>query len=209
MSISLVLTPKASELNDETLKSKICNFTDAKQYLNKLYSLSSAKKIKFIYLLGTDKVDVKKLNNSFVVYQGHHGDFGAEFANVILPGSTFTEKNSTFINTEGKIQNTYKACNPPGFAKEDWKIIAVLGKKLSNNFNYYNINDVRKRLIKENSKIFKNKNNYINNLYFNFGKKGKILNQGFTVAINDFYLTDPISKSSKIMNNCSREFKEK
>ena len=42
--------------------------------------------------------------------------------------STFTEKNSTFINTEGKIQNTYKACNPPGFAKEDWKIIAVLGK---------------------------------------------------------------------------------
>tara|TARA_B100000029_G_scaffold172761_1_gene169116 strand:- start:314 stop:2368 length:2055 start_codon:yes stop_codon:yes gene_type:complete len=177
--------------------------------LSKLYSLSSSKKIKVIYLLGTDKVDVKRLRNSFIIYQGHHGDFGADFADVILPGSTFTEKNATFINTEGRIQNTFKACNPPGFAKEDWKILAAIGKKISKHFNYFDLSDVRKRLIKENSKVFINKDNYIENIYLNFGKKGKISNEGFTNVIDDFYLTDPISKSSKVMNNCSKEFKDK
>ena len=184
-------------------------FSKKKFNLDKLYKLSLSKKIKVIYLLGTDKIDVKKLTNSFVIYQGHHGDFGAEYADVILPGSAFTEKNATFINTEGKIQTTYKACNPPGFAKEDWKIIATICKKLSKNYNYYDINDVRKRLIEENPRVFKNKNDYIDNFFLNFGKKGKIIKKGFTNVINDFYLTDPITKSSKVMNNCSREFKEK
>ena len=82
---------------------------------------------------------------SFVIYQGHHGDFGAEHSDVVLPGSTYSEKNATYVNTEGKVQTTFKACNPPGLAKEDWKIIVSIGKKLKKKFEYYSVDDVRKR----------------------------------------------------------------
>ena len=122
--------------------------------LDKLYSLSNQNKLELIYLLGVDQIDVKKLTNSFIIYQGHHGDFGAEYSDVVLPGSTYSEKNATYVNTEGRVQTTFKACNPPGLAKEDWKIIVSIGKKLGKKFNYYNIEDVRKKLIKENSIFF-------------------------------------------------------
>ena len=61
--------------------------------LDSLYTLSKKKQLDLVYLLGVDKVDVKKLANSFVIYQGHHGDFGAEYSDIVLPGSTFSEKN--------------------------------------------------------------------------------------------------------------------
>ena len=177
--------------------------------LNKLYSLSNKKKINLVYLLATDEVDVKKLSNSFVIYQGHHGNFGAEHSDVVLPGSTFTEKNSTFINTEGKVQLAYKACNPPGLAKEDWKIIVSLGKKLNKKFDYYDIYDVRKRLIKENPKIFSSSEKIIENKFLKFGKKGKFLINKFDLPINNFYQTDAITKSSKVMERCSKELNNK
>ena len=37
---------------------------------------------------------------------GHHGDHGAYLADVILPGAAYTEKNATYINTEGRAQQT-------------------------------------------------------------------------------------------------------
>ena len=139
------------------------------------------------------------------MYQGTHGNFGAEDADVILPGSAYTEKNATYVNTEGRVQATFKACNPPGLAKEDWKIIVAIGKKLKKEFNYYDIYDVRKRLIKENSRIFSSPKEHINNEFVKFGNKGKISNDKFVLPINDFYLTDVITKSSKVMKKCSKE----
>ena len=47
-------------------------------------------------------------------------------ADVILPGTTYTEQDGYYINLEGKIQKAYKASYPPGDAKEDWKIINEL-----------------------------------------------------------------------------------
>jgi len=175
--------------------------------LDKLYSLSNQNKLELIYLLGVDQIDVKKLTNSFVIYQGHHGDFGAEHSDVVLPGSTYSEKNATYVNTEGKVQTTFKACNPPGLAKEDWKIIVSIGKKLKKKFEYYNVNDVRKRLIKENINFSSSQKENIENKFFKFGKKGELLNEKFNLSIDDFYLTDAITKSSKVMNNCSKELK--
>tara|TARA_B100000686_G_scaffold353359_1_gene458658 strand:- start:1924 stop:3981 length:2058 start_codon:yes stop_codon:yes gene_type:complete len=175
--------------------------------LDKLYSLSKNKNLDLVYLLGVDKIDVSKLKNSFVIYQGHHGNFGAEHADVVLPGSTFSEKNATFINTEGKVQNTFKACNPPGLAKEDWKIIVSIGKKLKKRFDYIDIYDVRKRLVKENSKVFSVQNKKIDNDFVQFGRKEALLNQGFDLPINDFYLTDAITMSSKVMKKCSDQLK--
>lgn len=57
-----------------------------------------------------------------MVYQGHHGDRGAELADAILPGAAYTEKQATYVNTEGRPQQTLPAVGPPGLAREDWKV---------------------------------------------------------------------------------------
>lgn len=59
---------------------------------------------------------------------GHHGDRGAAMADVVLPGAAYTEKNATYVNTEGRAQQTQLAVTPPGLAREDWKIIRALSE---------------------------------------------------------------------------------
>ncbi len=85
---------------------------------------ASATKAKFIYLLNADDVNSKEIpEDAFVVYQGHHGDLGAQFADVVLPGSAYTEKAVTWVNTEGRSQLGRAAVPPPGASREDWKVI--------------------------------------------------------------------------------------
>ena len=58
-------------------------------------------------MLGADERAISTQNldpQCFVVYQGHHGDAGAEMADVVLPGAAYTEKESTYVNTEGRAQ---------------------------------------------------------------------------------------------------------
>ena len=79
---------------------------------------------KFIYLLNADNVTPQSIPaGAFVVYQGHHGDLGAQLADVCLPGAAYTEKSTTWVNTEGRAQLGRAAVPPPGAAREDWKII--------------------------------------------------------------------------------------
>ena len=42
--------------------------------------------------------------NFYSSFLGHHGDFGAEIADIILPGAAYTEKEATWVNTEGRAQ---------------------------------------------------------------------------------------------------------
>ena len=64
---------------------------------------AASGEIEFVYLLGADEINMSKLANAFVVYQGHHGDAGAHAADVILPGAAYTEKDGTYVNTEGEF----------------------------------------------------------------------------------------------------------
>lgn len=89
-----------------------------------------AGKIKTLYLLGADEWDLSHLGDTFVIYQGHHGDKGAHKADVILPGLAYTEKEATYVNLEGRVQYTHKAIDSPGMAEEDWKIIEGLTRAL-------------------------------------------------------------------------------
>lgn len=71
------------------------------------------------------------LCHSFLLWflpQGHHGDRGAEMADVVLPGAAYTEKTATYVNTEGRAQQTQAALVPPGMAREDWKVIRALSE---------------------------------------------------------------------------------
>ena len=70
--------------------------------------------------------------DEFVIYQGSHGDKGAELADIILPGSAYTEQDGYFTNLEGKLQKAYKASYPPGESKEDWLIINEIAEFMNN-----------------------------------------------------------------------------
>ena len=98
---------------------------------NKLLDDLNENKFEIVYLLGQDNLDFKK-KNEFVIYQGSHGDKGAEIADIILPGAAFTEQSGHYTNLEGKIQKAYKASYPPGDAKEDWQIINDLAEVMNN-----------------------------------------------------------------------------
>ena len=102
---------------------------------------------KFIYLLGADSINFEK-KDKFIVYQGSHGDKGAEIADIILPGAAYTEKNGLFVNLEGKIQNAYKASYPPGDAKEDWIILKDLANHIKKPIGFSNIYQLRESIEK-------------------------------------------------------------
>ena len=114
--------------------------------------LNSAEQgiIKLVYLLGADEINMDRLGNTFVIYQGHHGDAGAHRADVILPGAAYTEKNGTYVNTEGRVQHAYQAVFPPGEAKEDWRIIRALADVLGHKLNFDNLAEVRAALVEAN-----------------------------------------------------------
>ncbi len=90
--------------------------------------------VELLYLLGADELDFANTGSAFVIYQGHHGDRGAARADVVLPGCAYTEKDATYVNTEGRVQLGRRAVFPPGEAREDWAILralsGVLGRPL-------------------------------------------------------------------------------
>ena len=95
---------------------------------------------KLIYLLGADDIKINK-KDKFIIYQGSHGDKGAEMADIILPGAAYTEKDGFFINLEGKLQAAYKASYPPGESKEDWIIFIDIASIMGKPFEIDNINE--------------------------------------------------------------------
>ena len=102
---------------------------------------------KMVWLLGADEISEKDLpSNAFIIYQGHHGDAGAQLADVILPAAAYTEKNGTYVNTEGRVQMTRAAVSMPGAAREDWKIIRAASEFLGKPLPYDDIEMLRDRM---------------------------------------------------------------
>lgn len=95
-----------------------------------LYIDVEAGRIKVIYALNADGLDVKRLSKAQILYQGHHADAGALHSQLALAGLAYSEKRATYVNTEGRIQHTLPACKAPGTAKEDWRIIRALSQTL-------------------------------------------------------------------------------
>jgi predicted molibdopterin-dependent oxidoreductase YjgC len=64
----------------------------------------------------------------FVVVQDIFPTETVQFADVVLPGVTFAEKDGTFSNTERRVQRVRKAVEPLGNARQDWQIVADLAR---------------------------------------------------------------------------------
>lgn len=178
--------------------------------------VEDSTKAKFIYSLGADEITNKDIpKDAFVVYQGHHGDLGASFADVILPGSAYTEKSGTYVNTEGRVQATRAATNPPGVAREDWKIIRALSEYLNAKLPYDDIYSVRLRLGEIAPHLVRHDviepvSQEIAKIGFNDlvnkNKSATIFGEPLKNPIDNFYFTDVISRSSPTMAKCISTF---
>ena len=170
---------------------------------NKNYFFEKLDKnqFKLLYLLGSDNLEVKK-NNEFIVYQGSHGDRGAEIADIILPSATFTEQNGLYENLEGRVQECKKASYPIGEALEDWKIFNLILKELIKNENLSNFESLRKEVIDTIPNFSKLnelpcfKEITVKDTSSNF------FSEEVTIKELDYYFTNSISRASKTMSEC-------
>jgi NADH dehydrogenase (ubiquinone) Fe-S protein 1 len=104
-------------------------------------------KAKFVWLMGADEINEADIpKDAFVVYQGHHGDRGAQFADVVLPGAAYTEKSVTYVNTEGRVQISRAAVGLPGASREDWKIIRAASEYFGAELPYDDVEALRDRM---------------------------------------------------------------
>lgn len=166
---------------------------------------AEAGDIDVVFLLGADEIDTAKLEKTFVVYQGHHGDVGAHCADVVLPGSAYTEKNGTYVNTEGRVQLGRKAVQPPGDAREDWAIIRAMSDVLGAGLDYVTLGDVRNALVEAND-VFNRIDELSASDMGSVEAAGNMDSAPFESSISNYYMTDPISRASETMAECTREF---
>ncbi|WP_169569211.1 NADH-quinone oxidoreductase subunit NuoG [Sneathiella limimaris] len=161
--------------------------------------------IEVVYLLGADEIDASKLEKAFVIYQGSHGEAGAHVADVILPGAAYTEKDATWVNTEGRVQRGFKAVHAPGDAREDWAILRALSDKVEKTLPYNSLVELRAKMV-EAAPHFGTIDEIVAAEWTAFGKDGDLDEAPFVSPIKDNYLTNIISRASGIMAECSAAF---
>ena len=159
------------------------------------------QKFKFLYLIGSYNLQIKK-KDEFIIYQGSHGDRGAEIADVILPSPAYTEQGGFYANMEGRIQECNKASYPTENTKEDWKVFNMISKSLFNENLFDNYNSIKEESLE-----------YIRNFSgigllpkATFAKPNKkvfkFINEDIKINKVDYYFTNAISRASKTMSNC-------
>ncbi|EAT91119.1 hypothetical protein SNOG_01470 [Parastagonospora nodorum SN15] len=174
-------------------------------------------KAKFIWLLGADEINEADLpKDAFIVYQGHHGDRGAQFADVVLPGAAYTEKSVTYVNTEGRVQMSRAAVGLPGASREDWKIIRAASEYFGAELPYDDVEALRDRmeeispalrrydLVEPVSLPGLSKVQLVDN-----NKGAQASGQALELPIKNFFFTDSISRNSPTMARCSAAKAEK
>jgi NADH-quinone oxidoreductase subunit G len=157
-----------------------------------------------IILLGADEVEVPA--GAFVVYIGSHGDKGANRADLILPAAAYTEKNATYVSTEGRVQQGRRAVFPKGDAREDWAIWRAVSALVGKTLPYDNLGALRAKLMAD-APSFAGQDfapAHATPLDLKLmGAAGEADSAPFINPITDFYLTNPIARASQVMAECS------
>ena len=168
---------------------------------NSFFDKLKSNQFKLLYLLGSDNLEIKK-NEEFIVYQGSHGDRGAEIADLIFPSAAFTEQNGLYENLEGRVQECKKASYPIGDALEDWKIFNLILKIMGKNENLSNFDTLRKEVLNSIPNFTKInqlpgfRESAVENSTSNF------VSEDVYVKELDYFFTNAISRSSKTMSEC-------
>jgi len=157
-----------------------------------------------VFLLGVDEIEIAP--GAFAIYIGTHGDRGASRADVVLPGAAYPEKSAIYANTEGRVQMATRASFPPGDAREDWAILRALSDVLKHRLPYDSLRALRQTLFAVHphlmrlGQITRADPADIRRLAALGGNTDKAL---FKSGVDDFYLTNPITRASSVMAECS------
>jgi len=158
-----------------------------------------------VWLMGANPAQLPA--GAFVVFQGHHGEAAASRADVILPGAAYTEKDATWVNTEGRVQRGRQAIFPPGEAREDWRIIRAASAALGAPLPYDDLDAVRARLVTVNP-VFAT----IDTLDrtgcadVNGPTGGTVTDAPFVLPLSNYWQADPVSRASATMAECARTY---
>ena len=163
-----------------------------------LFKELNENKFEIIYLLGQDDLKFNK-KKEFIIYQGSHGDKGAEIADIILPGAAYTEQSGHYTNLEGKIQKAHKASYPPGEAKEDWQIINDLAELMNNRKLFNDKDELESSMINYlNLKKERQKQEIIDEK-----NENDFQDEELKVKFKEYYFSNVIARSSKTMLECN------
>jgi NADH-quinone oxidoreductase subunit G len=162
------------------------------------------QEIQLLFLIGVDNLHIQKNPGTVVVYVGHHGDRGAEIADIILPGAAYTEKDGIYVNLEGRPQYAFKAVSAPGLATDDRMLALSIAAKLGIDLGYKSLGEIRSALYNKYPKLLGFNPEDLDNWIIPPVKR-KTLPLLLQVEDYNFYLTNAISRASKVMVQCSKE----
>ena len=140
------------------------------------------------------------------MYQGHHGDSGANIADVVLPGAAYTETEGCYVNTEGRPQYGQVATQPPGDAREDWAILRALSAKRGLTLPYDSFSDLRVKMIQICPELG-DPNIISKSEWCEFGLEGSLEDTTpYSSGVKNYFMTDPVSRASRTMLECTKQF---
>lgn len=171
--------------------------------INKRYEKDFLNNERVIYSYNSDDIVINKNMDNFVIYQGHSADYIAQQANLILPGSAIIEKNGIIINNEGIKQKINFCTKSPADARNDWKIFEALANYLGLHLKYSNIKNIDDKLYEILPDRSKDKNFIKVNEH-----NATIVNGYIGSSMNNFYMTDTISRNSQTMGLAHNRFKK-
>ena len=160
--------------------------------------------LKALFLLGADEIDTSTFADTFTIYIGTHGDRGVRNADVILPGAAYTEKHGTYVNLEGRVQLSEFAVHPPGEAREDWTILRALSDVLGKTLPFDSLSQLRAAIAAEVPRLGVAGLSPVDPLPA-FAGAAPAVGDEIVYPIEDFYLTNPIARSSPTLQRCSAE----
>ena len=165
---------------------------------------AKAGSLKALFLLGADELDTSAFADTFTIYIGTHGDRGVRHADVILPSAAYTEKHGTYVNLEGRVQLSEFAVFPPGEAREDWTILRALSQVLGKTLPFDDLGQLRAAMRTEYPRLGETGLSEEAALSPFTGTAPSVSGE-IIYPIDDFYLTNPIARSSPTMQRCSAE----
>ena len=161
---------------------------------------------KVVLALGADEVDWSQFAGSLKVYIGHHGDKGAHAADIILPAAAYSEKDGTYVNTEGRVQFAEAAVFPPGDAREDWSILRALSDRVGQKLPYDSLTQLRAKLFEDHPTFGQVDYAPAGTADLaTIGGAGEMGDAPFASPIKAFHLTNPVARASVTMAECAAQ----
>ncbi len=163
-------------------------------------------KYKILYLFDADEIDFNKIpKDTFVIYHGHHGDKAVSRADVIIPMPCFTEKEGIYVNLEGRAQISRQVKMPLNNVDHSCDFFNKLLNEMSIQREYETFQDLRNLMTNQYQNLMKinecksEKTFNVKSKSTNFSKNDILSN------IQNFYMTDSVSRNSPTMSSCSLE----